>query len=243
MRRIVLCLGLALMASPFLAKRTAANSVCSAGNYSTVANATCDIGSLEFTFFSITGSKFSYDNLTNSYLSYTTWGNSDFYFTPVTNGFELTLLAGPQMVTSTANTFSDDSAVFAYSVSTTNGWISNVNISGGAISATGNSGSSTAFYSVGGTWTAFDVASYNFGQPPFVTYQGPLATYKSGGEGTNTSPFSLEAGYGASASWDGAPTVFTNTLSSTFIPEPSVFELLGFGLVALKAISVLVRPN
>jgi hypothetical protein len=50
MRRVLSLLGLTVMGLAFLAAPASADTACAAGNFSTIAWTTCDIGSLQFTW-------------------------------------------------------------------------------------------------------------------------------------------------------------------------------------------------
>jgi hypothetical protein len=68
---------------------------------------------------------------TRTYIYFSTWGNTDFDFTPVTNGFTLTFLGGPQSITAPTDGYAGDSARLDYSVVDLDGWLTAESVSGG----------------------------------------------------------------------------------------------------------------
>jgi hypothetical protein len=134
-RAVVILFGI-VMALPLCADPT-----CASGNMSGLIGTTCDVGSLEFNFTSFSGNQ---DMLGST--PATAWTASDFYFTALSNGFSLSLVAsGGTTVTGPGGTgFGADSATLFYNVADPTGTIAGETVNGGGFSGSGSS------YSQGG---------------------------------------------------------------------------------------------
>jgi hypothetical protein len=244
-RAVSLSLFSALLAGPAFA-----DTVCGSGNLSGLIGTTCDIGSLQFTFTSLGIVNYSYDTATQTYTYPTQWSASDFTFTSLSNGFTLGF-AGGQSLTPASNTVEEDKAILFYNVVDLNGNIVGESVSGGLLTASGlGFGSGFAEY-VGSTYDATNsnnfVGSYAgegqsggsalsvFGQT--VVSGSPF----SSGYGV-ADPFWLGACCGGSASWDGAPTVFTFATTAP-VPEPSSLLLLGAVLLGMGRFALARRKR
>ena len=109
-----------------------ADSLCTAGSYSTIQGTTCDIGSLQFTFGSLGGANYSYDPSTGLYVYDSSWTDSDLSFTPTATGFTLGLTNfDNQSITAPANGWRYDFIEIPISVSALSGEIVRTTASGG----------------------------------------------------------------------------------------------------------------
>jgi hypothetical protein len=212
---------------------------CASGNLSGLIGATCNIGSLQFTFTGLTGNRYIATNSTTrtSTPMGAPWLASDFNFTvlPSVNGFSLSLAnPAPQSITGPGggNNFgTQDSAALLYTVVDLTGNITGESITGGQFTASG-----TAF----GEGLVLGVTSGGIGKNVFSEELledafGLNASYSPGGlcpgapcTGSNGNPFpsgtgsatifSLSAENLNTVSWDGTPSTFTFTTQ----PIPAV---------------------
>jgi hypothetical protein len=204
-----------------------ADSVCGAGNFSTIVGTTCDIGSLEFTFTGV--SSFGGG-----------WTATGLFFTPATNGFTLSFLGGPQSLTANnpnplANLTFDELGL-SFNVTAPPGtYFNGVKFtSAGVFSASGF----TAF-ATGGfiSSTAGGAGSYvlcTFNNCPTISAFYPASPPFSSTASADVVVFDLWAGSGTDF-WDGSPSTFTMSLDNN-VPEPGTLLLLWAGLIAVKLI-------
>ena len=227
-----------------------ADSVCPSGNLSGLMDTTCDIGSLQFTFVTLFGYNYSYDFSTQTYTYGTQWTASNFTFTPVSNGFTLAFDGGPQSITAPlgSNFSSYNGANLYFLIADLNGMISGINVTGGTLSATGNTSSNASYFGevcggtsclenklVGGTQT-----TQNGGTQYTENLQFQIGSLFSSGAGL-VSPFDLYALNGDSASWDGTPITYTLDSVPVATPEPGSLLLLCTGLLGMATIRL--RPS
>jgi hypothetical protein len=95
---------------------------CASGNLATIVDSTCNIGNLQFTF--------GYFGGQNPTGTAETWFPSDFTFTALANGFEL---SGPPPQTVTGSDYTD----LPFYVADLAGEITGTNVSGGNLSVSG----------------------------------------------------------------------------------------------------------
>src|SRR5215831_8969463 len=90
-------LGLTL-AVVFSASPASADTACTAGNLSSIMGTSCTIGPVEFTFTSLYAVYNVTNNATGQVSDNVNFAPSDFYLAPTTDGFTLTFLNGPQLM-------------------------------------------------------------------------------------------------------------------------------------------------
>ena len=211
-----------------------ADTVCTAGNFSTLVGTTCSIGSLTFTF-----------NGTSSIAG--GWTASDLNFAPATNGFTLSFLGGPQSVTAN-NPVPFGGTVFDelglnFNVLAPQGYYLN----GDNVSTSASFGASGIFaFATSGAISSFPVGqagNYQLCQPTQSPDCEALSFFYPA-----TPPFSSNASFDAivfglwanngTAHWDGSPSTFTFSLDNN-VPEPSTLSLLASGLLGLIGVILL----
>jgi hypothetical protein len=238
MRRVLHLLGFVLVSLIFVAGPASANSVCMAGNFSSIDGTTCDIGTLQFTF---TG--------TQSFGG--GWNASNLFFTPTADGFTFTFLGGPQSLTeSNPYPYLDD--VFDelgvnYTVVTLQGFLDGVGVTSNAtFGASGFSSFATnglITSPVDGSAGLAASCGVQLGEIPppppvcgltnFAFPAGnPHPTTASG----NATVFDLIAANG-NAFWSGSPTTFSFATESS-MPEPNSVLMLGIGVICLAWLSL-----
>jgi hypothetical protein len=134
MKTIIVVAACAFACTHFASLLVADIIPCVSGNLSTVDNTTCDISSLQFTFTGLT----SFDG--GGSTGNTPWTDSDFIFTVLSNGFELSG-PPPQKITSVAgsNDVWADYAYLNFQVTDLDGLITGLGVSGGTPSVSGPS--------------------------------------------------------------------------------------------------------
>jgi hypothetical protein len=222
---------------------------CQSGSLSNLIGTTCNVGHLQFTFGSMSGEP-----------------ASDFSFVPVSDGFTLTFTGGPLSVSSAPGSGeTEDAALLTYMVFDLNpvtgarmhDIFTSIGVSGGALSTTGTTGYSQAFYQGSvcgphaciygglaseddiGTITSYSLNTASPLNPKQPCSEQPRACFNPGSG--ILEPFVVGANGGNSASWDGSPTTFTwgTTTYHDPAPEPSSLVLFGTGLAG--AIGILRR--
>jgi hypothetical protein len=207
---------------------------CVSGNLSAIDGTTCDIGNLQFTFTGFVG--------TASGSGITPLTDSDFNFTVLTNGFEL---SGPpaQTIKAPSGIQEYDSAVLNYNVTDLTGVITGVDVSGGnlSVSGPGDSGLTDAsnyifLCSNGGCNEAISELNEVY-YVSGIVYSNLGDKYASGGPISSgfgeAEPFVLDAGPGDTASIDSTTTYFTFTSFTAPVPEPSLLTLVSIGVLGL----------
>ena len=107
MRQVIFLVGLTLAAALF-ASPAFANSVCVAGNLSSVMDIPCNIGPLQFTFYTLYAASNVTDLKTLQVFDQVNFTPNNFDFTPTSDGFALTLLNGPQLMTQSPGFFAGE---------------------------------------------------------------------------------------------------------------------------------------
>lgn len=236
----IICLALS-------AQRASADSECAAGNLSTILGTTCDIGSLQFSFTQFSGESYAHQYVGNSeslLYSYL-WSADQFTFTPVTDGFTVSLLnqatislTAPVVSQGSAEAF--DFADLSFTLTDLTGNVVGVTTAG-PISSVGNyNGGGNASAAIFGDVINYpgDAVSYalqeddgnpnNFGDssgPPFASGSGDLQFLTLDAQTPDGSAF-----------WGGSSTMtFATVAATSATPEPTSLTLLGSGLTLLAA--------
>ncbi len=242
--RVVSCFVLAAVVCLLSSPRPARADTCGTASLSDLMGTTCTIGSLEFSFTSVSSDNYSYNNSTSKYAYDSPWTASDFTFTPVTDGFSLTFTGtgnGAGSVTATSNVDAFSYFELTYTVTDLNGLITGESgTTNGTLSATG---SSLAYvYNPEYSTCGYGLCNNEVYGENYVGSSGGSSDFSnvlgspfSWGYGYAT-PFSAEALNSGTASWTGTVTTFTYDSVST--PEPGTLELTFIGLLG---IGLLVR--
>jgi len=214
------------------------DTACTASSVLALAGTTCDIGNLQFSGWGIGTLDVSGNTIVAA-----PWSTSDFFFTPVPNGFTISFDGGPQSISALGST-TNVVTVIGYTVTVLGGYaISSESVAGGALSTSGFE--SVADY-LGGTGSLDAVSSVG---EEFVSQRGGSTVsfsfehlvhpiFVGTGE---VFPVQLGVSGDSTASWDGSPETFTYT--EVFVPEPAFSLLLIFGLIALGGLSLLKHPK
>lgn len=220
-----------------------AQSMCVSGPLSSIANTTCDIGSLQYSFGSASGTV-SIEPWGGSTVDITHWSDSDFTFAPVSNGFGLSFLGGPQSITAATSAGMFDYAFLPFTVAVLDPTqqLTSMGISGGTLSASGSYASSASYdmgcLNVSGSvYNDVSDVEGSFSSSSSPTYVFPTDSYgitSLQSVQCQATPFFLYAANGSTAGWDGTDTTFTfNSAPTPPTPEPGSLVLFGTGLVAL----------
>jgi hypothetical protein len=217
----------AVLASPLLG----AVINCATGNLATVDNTTCDIGNLQFTFDGLVGFK----------PGIIPWTDSDFTFTVLSNGFELS--GPPAQTLSGSGSPVNDYAELEFSVTDLTDTITGLDVSGGNLSASGpDSYAEYNLYVAGAAVpdqfeqaSSFFVSNFSSGLDSHNA-SGPSIVSGSG----YAEPFELVVIEGGTASIDSTATNFTFTTGPLTepVPEPRLSTLLGIGVLGLLAAAI-----
>jgi hypothetical protein len=216
-----------------------ADSACTAGNLSTLMNTTCDIGSLQFTFNSFSSFNFS-DNGDGTGSTTFYWDPltpNNFTFTPLSNGFRISINTGPQPITSTTDTGlgtaeTVKTADLYFGVTDLDGDFVGMSVAGtldtsgpytmseirGVVGSGPNLFGEGIYGGAGGTETdsPIDIGS------PFAS---------GGGDATIIDMYGQDGG---SAYWGGTSIfTFATEPAPASTPEPSSFSLVASGLAIL----------
>jgi hypothetical protein len=212
-----------------------ADSMCTAGSYSTIQGTTCDIGSLQFTFGLLSAQNYSYDASTGSYVYDSSWTASDVSFTPTASGFALGLTNfDSQSITAPANGSAADYIYIPFSVTALSGEIVRTTASGGTPSVSSGSNYAVAYpdyvflSGATGYQQAYSYLENDYGTPFSGQYQYASRSLSSGS--VDSYPFYLQAATGGTASITGTTATFDFL---TAAPEPDTCLIAGAALVGL----------
>jgi len=221
----------------FLPSAAKADTQCVAGSLAPVIGTTCDIGSLQISFTSFSGSNESVDG--SQTLSYSTWDASQFAFTPVAGGFTISLDSGEESITAPASDHgigeTVDAAVLDFDVTDTTGNLTGIAVDPGTLSATGSNlaeASASGQVLCSGCASEISATVYQNENMPLVSEQDQLSGSPFSSGSGNAEVFLLNAENGDSASWSGA-TTYTFESAPANAPEPSVLTMLGAGFAFL----------
>src|SRR6516225_3846771 len=158
MRRTICFLVLAL-AAMLSASSASADTACTAGNLSSIMGTSCNIGPIQFTFTSL----YAVYNVTNDATGQVSdnlnFAASDFYLAPTTDGFTLTLLNGPQLMSASPGNIAGEDVFLSYNLLLLNPslYVTGESVTSPGLSATGSGRHSFA------TVTGWTTSQY-FGQ-------------------------------------------------------------------------------
>src|SRR5262245_25374127 len=114
MRRTI-CFLVLTLAEVFSASPASADTACVAGNLSSIMGTSCNIGPVQFTFTSLYAARGVTNNATGQFDN-VYFAPSDFYFAPTTDGFTLTFLDGPQLMSSSPGYHAGESIFLSYNL-------------------------------------------------------------------------------------------------------------------------------
>jgi hypothetical protein len=205
---------------------------------------TCDIGSLQFTFFGLERDNVGYDDIGNTqiYLGDEEFALTDFTFTPVTDGFTLSYNPGPLSISPPYVPTGIGIAIvdidLEFDVTDLDGPFAGVNVTG-TISENGNTANDTAviagqLHSTGPNGGYLSDTLEQIGGGPLVSSTQDLPPAFSSALGDFYAA-SVDAQSGT-AYWGGSSTITFDTATAvTTTPEPGSLVLLGSGLALLAA--------
>jgi hypothetical protein len=205
-----------------------ADIACVGGNLSTIVGTTCDIGALRFNFI-VLGSQ--------NYLTGTAPGNpweaSDFTFTVLSNGFELSGPPAQTITTSSTGGLAVDFAELGFDLTGLHVVITGLNVLGGNPSISGGAFAANIL-SLCSHGTCMQ-AENNSGSGPGLVFSGTGAA----------TPFELISEDGGTASIDSTTTDFTFTTIPiiTPVPEPRLLTMFGGGVLILLGVKANTRPT
>jgi PEP-CTERM motif len=233
------------LAMCFLAAPTFADTTCAAANFSNIIGTTCDIGPLQFQFTDI----FAGENVTDpagQVFGEITFTPSNFYFTPTSDGFTVTLLSGPQLITSSVGFHTGEDIFLFYTLVVQDPTlvVTSEIVSSPGLAVSGSDNSSVlvgdvqpTLFSCGGTRVQDSLGTITTTALEPCKPVLPLLPQAQGA----TVVF-LGADNGNTVFWSGATNF---TFPTEPFPEPSSLMLLGSGLLGLAGIVLFkrVRPQ
>jgi len=245
MRRTICFLVLAL-AAMLSASSASADTACTAGNLSSIMGTSCNIGPIQFTFTSL----YAVYNVTNDATGQVSdnlnFAASDFYLAPTTDGFTLTLLNGPQLMSASPGNIAGEDVFLSYNLLLLDPslYVTGESVTSPGLSSTGSGRHS--FATVTG-WTTSQyfgqiyggtVIDNNFGTVtsyPFVYRGGPNEPLSAGLSDPGVIGLLLTAYSGNNAYWSGSTDVSFTTAP---VPEPRLLVMLTIGLLGLAGASL-----
>src|SRR5438128_5254606 len=141
-----ICFLVLVFAAILGAAPASADTACVAGNLSGMIGASCDIGPMRFTFTSIFGESNITNNATGQISNDVEFSANNFYLAPTSNGFTLTFLNGPQLMTEPQGYHAGEDVFLSYNLTILDPGlvVAGETVSSPGLSATGNSSYSSA---------------------------------------------------------------------------------------------------